>query len=84
MFFFFSTSILNRCVPVVIKKFTVGLLNNFIKVLNRWDLVEEILGDVYNAWPTILGFTVFALGDYFLFQILFCFVRLIGPNFSIF
>ncbi|XP_018897276.1 choline transporter-like 1 isoform X2 [Bemisia tabaci] len=56
-----STSILNRCVPVVIKKFTVGLLNNFIKVLNRWDLVEEILGDVYNAWPTILGFTVFAL-----------------------
>lgn len=40
------------------------ILSNFYGLLNSWDTLEQILGDLYNTWAVILGLTVLSLGKY--------------------
>lgn len=59
---FYSVSVLNRCVPKPVKEVTEGILSNFYGLLNEWDTMEKILGDLYNTWREIFGLTFLALG----------------------
>ncbi|KAI5712552.1 hypothetical protein M8J75_009241 [Diaphorina citri] len=56
-----STPILNRCVPEAVKDITEEVLSGVYGLLNSWKLVQQILSDVYKAWPQILGFTFLSL-----------------------
>lgn len=62
-FEFCSSPVLNRCVPKVAE----ALISNFYGLLNSWDVIEQILGDLYNTWKEILGLTVLSLGKKKLF-----------------
>ncbi|XP_014299612.1 choline transporter-like 1 isoform X2 [Microplitis demolitor] len=55
-----STPILNRCVPKIIKDVTSGLVYNLYGLLNSWDVIEQILGDLYKTWREILGLSFLA------------------------
>lgn len=61
----FSTPVLNRCVPKPVQEVTEAILSNFYGLLNSWDVMEQILGDLYKTWKEILGFTVLSLGKSF-------------------
>lgn len=50
-----SVPVLNRCVPQPVKELVFS-------VLNSWDTVEQVLGDLYATWREILGLTVLAFG----------------------
>lgn len=56
-----SISVLNRCVPKPVKDVAEGVLSNFYGLLNEWDTLEQILGDLYNTWREIIGLTFLAL-----------------------
>lgn len=57
-----STSVLNRCIPKPVKDLSEGVLNNLYGLLNNWDTLEQILGDLYNTWEQIIALTIVALG----------------------
>lgn len=59
-----STPVLNRCVPKPVHEVSDLILSNFYGLLNSWDTLEQILGDLYNTWGEILGLTVLSLGKY--------------------
>lgn len=59
-----STPILNRCVPKIVKDVTSGLVYNLYGLLNSWDVIEQILGDLYKTWREILFLSVLAFGMY--------------------
>ncbi|KAJ9591614.1 hypothetical protein L9F63_001828, partial [Diploptera punctata] len=54
-----SVSVLNRCVPRPVKE-SVDQIYNIYSVLNSWDTVEQVLGDLYMTWKEIVGLTVLA------------------------
>ncbi|KAF5275854.1 hypothetical protein FQR65_LT04092 [Abscondita terminalis] len=56
-----SEPVLNRCVPKLLGDVTSGLLSGFYDLLNSWDTMEQILGDLYNSWHLILGLTFVSL-----------------------
>lgn len=62
--FYFSTPVLNRCIPKPVSEVTDVILSNFYGLLNSWDTLEQILGDLYNTWAEILGLTVLSLGKW--------------------
>lgn len=39
-----------------------ALISNFYGLLNSWDVIEQILGDLYSTWKEILSLTVLSLG----------------------
>jgi solute carrier family 44 protein 1 (choline transporter-like protein) len=51
----YSVPVLNRCVPRPVKELVFS-------VLNSWDTVEQVLGDLYATWREILGLTLLAFG----------------------
>ncbi|KAF7279149.1 hypothetical protein GWI33_007561 [Rhynchophorus ferrugineus] len=53
--------VLHRCIPKPIKEVTESILRNFYDLLNGWDTLEQILGDLYHTWKEILGLSVLAL-----------------------
>ncbi|XP_034935697.1 CTL-like protein 1 isoform X2 [Chelonus insularis] len=55
-----SIPILNRCVPRAVKDVTSGLIYNLYGILNSWDVLEQILGDLYNTWKEILALSFLA------------------------
>ncbi|KAG5897477.1 hypothetical protein JTB14_031103 [Gonioctena quinquepunctata] len=56
-----SSPVLNRCVPTKVTEVTETVLTNFYVLLNSWDTVEQILGDLYKTWKEILGLTFLSL-----------------------
>ncbi|KAB0801961.1 hypothetical protein PPYR_04147 [Photinus pyralis] len=60
-----SEPILNRCVPKLLGDVTVGVLSGFYDLLNSWDTMEQILGDLYNSWHQILGLVFVSLSYWF-------------------
>ncbi|KAJ8941231.1 hypothetical protein NQ318_015663 [Aromia moschata] len=56
-----SSPVLNRCVPSHVKEVTEAVLSNFYGLLNSWDTIEQILGDLYKTWKEILGLTFLSL-----------------------
>lgn len=53
--------VLNRCVPKPFKEVSEAILSNFYDLLNGWDTLEQILGDLYLTWREILGLAVLSL-----------------------
>lgn len=56
-----SVPVLNRCVPEPVKHITEEVLSGVYELLNSWQLVQQVLSDVYKAWPQILVFTGLSL-----------------------
>ncbi|XP_019877096.2 choline transporter-like 1 [Aethina tumida] len=56
-----SIPVLNRCVPKPVKEVGEAVLNSFYGLLNSWDTLEQILGDLYKTWKEILILTCGAL-----------------------
>jgi solute carrier family 44 protein 1 (choline transporter-like protein) len=56
-----SKPVLNRCVPQSFRDLTEGVLNNFYDLLNNWDTLEQVLGDIYSTWKEILYLTFLSL-----------------------
>lgn len=56
-----STPVLNRCVPKPFQEVTEAILNNFYGLLNSWDTLEQVLGDLYHTWREILALTFLSL-----------------------
>ncbi|KAF5295092.1 hypothetical protein FQA39_LY13243 [Lamprigera yunnana] len=56
-----SAPVLKRCVPKLLGEVTSGLLTGFYDLLNSWDTMEQILGDLYDSWHQILGLTFVSL-----------------------
>lgn len=56
-----GTPILNRCIPKPFQELTDAILSNFYGLLNSWDTLEQILGDIYQTWREILGLTFLSL-----------------------
>jgi solute carrier family 44 protein 1 (choline transporter-like protein) len=61
----YSVPVLNRCVPRPVKELVFS-------VLNSWDTVEQVLGDLYATWREILGLTVLAFGKFMLLVLPVC------------
>jgi len=60
-----SVPVLNRCVPRPVKELVFS-------VLNSWDTVEHVLGDLYATWKEILFLTVLAFGKFILLVLPVC------------
>ncbi|XP_075236219.1 choline transporter-like protein 1 [Lycorma delicatula] len=56
-----SEPVLNRCVPVLAGSLSKQIVGNVFAMLNSWDFVEQVLGDLYATWHYILASTFFAL-----------------------
>ncbi|XP_039296274.1 choline transporter-like 1 [Nilaparvata lugens] len=56
-----STPIMNRCVPVTIVEPVKNIVHGVFDLLNSWDFVEQVLGDLYATWHYILAMTFLAL-----------------------
>lgn len=56
---------LNRCVPQPVKELVFS-------VLNSWDTVEQVLGDLYATWREILGLAFLAFGKFILLVLSVC------------
>lgn len=59
--------VLNRCIPKPVKEVGEAILSNFYDVLNGWDTLEQVLGDLYHTWREILGLAVLSLCKFGLF-----------------
>lgn len=55
-----SIPVLNRCIPKAIKD--VGVIANLYGFINSWDIIEQILGDLYKTWKEILSLSFLAFG----------------------
>lgn len=64
-----STTVLNRCVPLPLKEIASQLISNLYSVLNAWDTIDSILGDLFTCWREILVLTFVALGKSFFFYL---------------
>lgn len=60
-----SVPVLNRCVPRPVKELVFS-------VLNSWDTVEQVLGDLYATWREIFGLTFLAFGKFILLILPMC------------
>ncbi|XP_046681197.1 choline transporter-like 1 isoform X2 [Homalodisca vitripennis] len=56
-----SLPILNRCVPEPVTTVVRGIIQEMYGLLNSWDLGEQVLSDIYAAWPYIAGLTLLSL-----------------------
>lgn len=54
-----SIPVLNRCIPKDVGETVIANLYGFI---NSWDIIEQILGDLYKTWREILALSFLAFG----------------------
>ncbi|CAD1481259.1 unnamed protein product, partial [Heterotrigona itama] len=55
-----STPVLNRCIPKAIKDVGETIIANLYGLINSWDIIEQILGDLYKTWREILSLSFLA------------------------
>nr|CAD7463995.1 unnamed protein product [Timema tahoe] len=48
-----SVPVLNRCIPRPVKDLADQVFSGLYSILNSWDTVEQVLGDLYTAWKEI-------------------------------
>ena len=60
-----SKPILNRCIPKGISDVTKHLASNLYGLINSWDTIEQILGDLYKTWREILALSFLSFGMYY-------------------
>lgn len=59
-----SIVILNRCVPKNIKDVGAAVISNLYGLINSWDVIEQILGDLYKTWREIAALSFLAFGKH--------------------
>ncbi|KAK7100512.1 hypothetical protein V1264_023454 [Littorina saxatilis] len=57
-----SKPLLNRCIPVHIRTFQEWISNNIIAYLNKADIFQKVLGDLYASWQEMIALCFVALG----------------------
>lgn len=65
-----SIVILNRCVPRAIEEVGKSVISNLYGLINSWDLIEQVLGDLYKTWREIAALSFLAFGKRFIFCLL--------------
>ncbi|XP_003700774.2 choline transporter-like protein 1 [Megachile rotundata] len=55
-----SIPVLNRCIPKAIKDVGETIVSNLYGLINSWDVIEQILGDLYKTWREILSLSFLA------------------------
>ena len=60
---YFSQPLLNRCIPVHIRNFQKWVSNNIIAFLNKADIFQKVLGDLYASWQEMIALCFVALGN---------------------
>ncbi|XP_043495020.1 choline transporter-like 1 [Polistes fuscatus] len=50
-----SVPILNRCIPKAVQDVGETIISNLYGLINSWDVIEQILGDLYKTWREILA-----------------------------
>ncbi|RLU24174.1 hypothetical protein DMN91_004384 [Ooceraea biroi] len=55
-----STPILNRCVPKAIPEVGDMIISNLYGLINSWDVIEQVLGDLCQTWRQILALSCLA------------------------
>lgn len=57
-----STPVLNRCIPKAIQDVGETIISNLYGLINSWDVIEQVLGDLYKTWREILALSFLAFG----------------------
>ncbi|XP_076462742.1 choline transporter-like protein 1 [Babylonia areolata] len=57
-----SKPLLNRCIPVQIGTFKKWVSTNIIAYLNKADIFQKVLGDLYASWQEMIALCFVALG----------------------
>lgn len=57
-----SIHILNRCIPKAVSEITKSIASNLYGLINSWDVIEQILGDLYKTWREILALSFLSFG----------------------
>jgi len=55
-----SIPVLNRCIPKAVKDVSETIISNFYGLINSWDVIEQVLGDLCKTWRQILGLSFLA------------------------
>ncbi|KAF7399237.1 hypothetical protein HZH68_007829 [Vespula germanica] len=55
-----SIPILNRCIPKAVQDVGETIISNLYGLINSWDVIEQILGDLYKTWREILALSFLA------------------------
>ncbi|XP_015586774.1 CTL-like protein 1 [Cephus cinctus] len=55
-----SIPILNRCIPKAVKDVGKTIISNLYGLINSWDLIEQILGDLCKTWREVLALSFLA------------------------
>lgn len=79
-----SIPVLNRCIPKAIKDVGETIIANLYGLINSWDIIEQILGDLYKTWREILSLSFLAFGMKFIIFIVnsICSIKIIQWNVS--
>jgi solute carrier family 44 protein 1 (choline transporter-like protein) len=57
-----SVPILNRCIPKAIPEVGEAIMSNLYGLINSWDMIEQVLGDLCQTWRQILALSFLACG----------------------
>lgn len=57
-----STPVLNRCIPKAVKEVSETIVSNLYGLINSWDVIEQVLGDLCKTWRQILALSFLACG----------------------
>lgn len=57
-----GTPVLNRCIPKAMKEVSETIISNLYGLINSWDVIEQVLGDLYKTWRQILALSFLACG----------------------
>lgn len=57
-----STPVLNRCIPKAVQDVGETIISNLYGLINSWDVIEQVLGDLYKTWKQILALSFLACG----------------------
>lgn len=57
-----GTPVLNRCMPKAVAEVGEMMISNLYGLINSWDVIEQVLGDLYKTWREILALSFLAFG----------------------
>lgn len=60
-----SVPVLNRCIPKAVQDVSETIISNLYGLINSWDVIEQVLGDLYKTWRHILALSFLACGKEF-------------------
>ncbi|KYN03777.1 PREDICTED: CTL-like protein 1 [Cyphomyrmex costatus] len=55
-----SIPVLNRCIPKAVKEVSETIISNLYGLINSWDVIEQVLGDLCKTWKQILALSFVA------------------------